>query len=162
MLGSATLHELEQAGYAVLITAFETIVDDVLQLAGLAVAIGEQQRFGIEWWGGHGRPTGNRTNAAAELARTADNPVEAGLVKWGRLWPGFTTIGWRLGAMRAFERPGGSRRCPRRSTMALGRTVRSRASRLTDRGPHRPAGCLPRRNPPTACASDQRHGGRRR
>jgi putative transposase len=40
-----------------------------------------------------------------DLLYTLTNPVEAGLVKWGRLWPGFTTAGWRFGETRTFKRP---------------------------------------------------------
>ncbi len=40
-----------------------------------------------------------------DLVYTLTNPVEAGLVKWSRLWPGFTTYGWRFGEERTFKRP---------------------------------------------------------
>ena len=40
-----------------------------------------------------------------DLAYTDINPVAAGLVKWGDLWPGFTTYGWRFGEGRTFRRP---------------------------------------------------------
>jgi putative transposase len=40
-----------------------------------------------------------------DLVYTLTNPVEAGLVKWGRLWPGFTTSNWRFGETRTFRRP---------------------------------------------------------
>ncbi|MFO7566552.1 MAG: hypothetical protein R6X02_28170, partial [Enhygromyxa sp.] len=40
-----------------------------------------------------------------DLVYTLTNPVESGLVKWGRLWPGFTTMGWRFGETRTFKRP---------------------------------------------------------
>jgi hypothetical protein len=40
-----------------------------------------------------------------DLAYTDCNPVDAGLVKWGHLWPGFTTYGWRFGETRVFTRP---------------------------------------------------------
>ncbi|HLT35421.1 MAG TPA: hypothetical protein VK034_04025 [Enhygromyxa sp.] len=40
-----------------------------------------------------------------DLVYTLTNPVEAGLVKWARLWPGFTTLGWRFGETRTFRRP---------------------------------------------------------
>jgi hypothetical protein len=40
-----------------------------------------------------------------DLAYTDCNPVQAGLVKWGHLWPGFTTYGWRFGETRVFKRP---------------------------------------------------------
>jgi putative transposase len=41
----------------------------------------------------------------ADLVYTLVNPVEAGLVKWARLWFGFTTMGWRFSETRTFERP---------------------------------------------------------
>lgn len=40
-----------------------------------------------------------------DLAYTDTNPVQAGLVKWGDLWPGFTSYGWRFGERRRFRRP---------------------------------------------------------
>ncbi|MBL4687390.1 MAG: hypothetical protein JKY37_22530 [Nannocystaceae bacterium] len=40
-----------------------------------------------------------------DLAYTDTNPVVAGLVKWGHLWPGFTTYGWKFGETRVFRRP---------------------------------------------------------
>ena len=40
-----------------------------------------------------------------DLAYTDTNPVTAGLVKWGHLWPGFTTYGWRFGEKRTFRFP---------------------------------------------------------
>ena len=40
-----------------------------------------------------------------DLVYTLTNPVKAGLVKWARLWPGFTTSGWRFGETRTFKRP---------------------------------------------------------
>ena len=40
-----------------------------------------------------------------DLAYTDCNPVKSGLVKWGHLWPGFTTYGWRFGETRTFIRP---------------------------------------------------------
>jgi putative transposase len=49
------------------------------------------------------RPTDD--DALGDLVYTLTNPVEAGLVKWSRLWPGFTTIGWRFGETRTFKRP---------------------------------------------------------
>lgn len=42
----------------------------------------------------------------ADLVYTLINPVSAGLVKWGHLWTGFTTYGWRFGETRTFKRPG--------------------------------------------------------
>jgi hypothetical protein len=40
-----------------------------------------------------------------DLAYTEANPVVAGLVKWARRWPGFTSHGWRFGETRTFKRP---------------------------------------------------------
>jgi putative transposase len=40
-----------------------------------------------------------------DLVYTDINPVEAGLVKWGHRWPGFTTYGWKFGETRTFKRP---------------------------------------------------------
>jgi len=39
------------------------------------------------------------------MAYTLANPVEAGLVKWGRRWPGFTTAGMHFGEEKTFRRP---------------------------------------------------------
>lgn len=39
------------------------------------------------------------------MAYTLANPVEAGLVKWGRRWPGFTTAGMHFGETRTYRRP---------------------------------------------------------
>jgi hypothetical protein len=33
------------------------------------------------------------------------NPLEAGLVKWVRQWPGFSTYGWKFGEVHRFRRP---------------------------------------------------------
>jgi hypothetical protein len=41
----------------------------------------------------------------ADLVYTLTNPVSAGLVKWSKLWLGFTTYGWRFGEARTFKRP---------------------------------------------------------
>jgi hypothetical protein len=49
------------------------------------------------------RPTDDE--AMGDLVYTLTNPVEAGLVKWARLWPGFTSAGWRFGETRSFKRP---------------------------------------------------------
>lgn len=43
--------------------------------------------------------------ALDDLVYTLTNPVDAGLVKWGHRWPGFTTYGWRFGEVRTFKRP---------------------------------------------------------
>ncbi|MBV1856899.1 MAG: hypothetical protein KUG77_00710 [Nannocystaceae bacterium] len=40
-----------------------------------------------------------------DLAYSDCNPTTAGLVKWGHLWPGFSTYGWRFGETRIFTRP---------------------------------------------------------
>jgi putative transposase len=40
-----------------------------------------------------------------DLVYTLTNPVKAGLVKWGRLWPSFHTVGWQFGETRTFKRP---------------------------------------------------------
>ncbi|MCA9698366.1 MAG: hypothetical protein KC431_12630 [Myxococcales bacterium] len=40
-----------------------------------------------------------------DLVYTLTNPVKAGLVKWSDQWPGFTTVGWKFGETRTFERP---------------------------------------------------------
>src|SRR5690606_31965511 len=40
-----------------------------------------------------------------DLVYTITNPVKSGLVKWSRLWTGFTTAGWRFGETRTFRRP---------------------------------------------------------
>lgn len=39
------------------------------------------------------------------MAYTLANPTEAGLVKWGRRWPGFTTAGHPFGTRFEFARP---------------------------------------------------------
>ncbi|PRQ02733.1 hypothetical protein [Enhygromyxa salina] len=44
-------------------------------------------------------------HSLVDLVYTLTNPVKDGLVKWARLWPGFTTIGWRFGETRTFKRP---------------------------------------------------------
>ena len=44
-------------------------------------------------------------HSLGDLVYTLTNPVKAGLVKWARLWPGFTTAGWRFGETRTFKRP---------------------------------------------------------
>lgn len=45
------------------------------------------------------------TESLGDLVYTLTNPVSAGLVKWARLWPGFTTVGWMFGETRTFTRP---------------------------------------------------------
>ncbi len=49
------------------------------------------------------RPTDDES--LLDLVYSLTNPVEAGLVKWSRQWPGFTTVGWRFGETRTFKRP---------------------------------------------------------
>jgi putative transposase len=49
------------------------------------------------------RPTDDE--AMGDLVYTLTNPVKAGLVKWSRQWPGFTTADWRFGETRTFKRP---------------------------------------------------------
>jgi len=44
-------------------------------------------------------------NTLKDLAYNDCNPTTTGLVKWGHLWPGFTTYGWRFGETRVFVRP---------------------------------------------------------
>jgi hypothetical protein len=51
------------------------------------------------------RPTDDES--LMDLVYTLTNPVDAGLLKWAHLWPGFTTIGWRFGETRTFKRPDG-------------------------------------------------------
>jgi putative transposase len=60
------------------------------------------------FWSGDGgcdtrRPTDDET--LNDLVYTITNPVKDGLVKWSRLWPGFTTEGWEFGETRTFKRP---------------------------------------------------------
>jgi len=49
------------------------------------------------------RPTDDET--LQDLVYTLTNPVKDGLVKWSRLWPRFSTHGWRFGETRTFTRP---------------------------------------------------------
>jgi hypothetical protein len=49
------------------------------------------------------RPTDDES--LMDMVYTLTNPVKDGLVKWSRMWPGFTTIGWRFGETRTFKRP---------------------------------------------------------
>ena len=60
------------------------------------------------FWSGDGpcdtlRPSDEDT--LGDLVYTLTNPVKAGLVKWARQWPGFTTADWRFGQTRRFRRP---------------------------------------------------------
>lgn len=60
------------------------------------------------WSGGGSCDTVTPTDEETlnDLAYTDTNPVAAGLVKWGHLWPGVTTYGWRFGETRYYRRPG--------------------------------------------------------
>ncbi|WP_146659766.1 hypothetical protein [Enhygromyxa salina] len=49
------------------------------------------------------RPTDDES--LMDLVYSLTNPVKAGLVKWSWQWPGFSTLGWRFGETRIFERP---------------------------------------------------------
>jgi len=64
-------------------------------------------RFDSLWSGGGSCDTETPTDEKTlrDLAYTDTNPVKDGLVKWGHLWPGFTTYGWRFGETRVFRRP---------------------------------------------------------
>ena len=71
---------------------------------GLNARLGRTDKF----WSGDPacdtqRPTDDQT--FEDLVYTITNPVEAGLVKWSSIWPGFTTAGWRFGETRTFRRP---------------------------------------------------------
>ncbi len=74
------------------------------------LARGFNARFGRfdAFWSGGGScdtvtPTDDKT--LTDLAYTDINAVSAGLVKWGKQWPGFTTYGWKFGETRTFVRP---------------------------------------------------------
>jgi hypothetical protein len=80
------------------------------QLLHSLIARGRNAKLGRDdsFWSGDQpcdtrRPTDDE--ALGDLVYTLANPVEAGLVRWARLWPGFTTIGWRFGETRTFKRP---------------------------------------------------------
>ena len=64
-------------------------------------------RFDSVWSGGGScdtvTPSDDKT--LEDMAYSDCNPQRAGLVKWGYLWPGFTTYGWRFGETRVFKRP---------------------------------------------------------
>jgi len=64
-------------------------------------------RFDSVWSGDGPCDTRQPTDEESlrDLVYTLTNPVEEGLVKWARQWPGFTTIGWRFGETRTFNRP---------------------------------------------------------
>jgi hypothetical protein len=68
-----------------------------------------RRRFDSVWSGDKPCDTRRPTDddeSLLDLVYTLTNPVEAGLVKWARQWPGFTTVGWRFGETRTFKRPG--------------------------------------------------------
>ena len=64
-------------------------------------------RFDSVWSGGGSCDTvaPSDDESLNDLAYTDCNPVRSGLVKWGNLWPGFSTYGWRFGETRTFTRP---------------------------------------------------------
>ena len=65
-------------------------------------------RFDSVWSGGGSCDTVTPSDDGTleDLAYTDCNAQCAGLVKWARLWPGFSTYGWRFGETRTFTRPG--------------------------------------------------------
>lgn len=80
------------------------------QLLHSMIARGRNARIGRydSFWSGDDacdtrRPTDDES--LGDLVYTLTNPVKAGLVKWSRLWPGFTTTGWKFGETRTFSRP---------------------------------------------------------
>jgi putative transposase len=80
------------------------------QLLHSLIARGRNARLGRHdafWSGDDACDTRRSTDdeSLGDLVYTLTNPVKAGLVKRGRLWPGFTTIGWRFGETRTFKRP---------------------------------------------------------
>jgi putative transposase len=64
-------------------------------------------RYDSFWSGDDACDTQRSTDdeSLKDLVYTLTNPVKAGLVKWSRLWSGFTTSGWRFGETRTFRRP---------------------------------------------------------
>ncbi len=64
-------------------------------------------RFDSVWSGGGSCDTVTPSDdeTLEDMAYSDCNPQRAGLVKWGHLWPGFTTYGWRFGETRRFKRP---------------------------------------------------------
>ena len=64
-------------------------------------------RFDSVWSGGGScdTVTPSDDDTLEDLAYSDCNPTCAGLVKWGHLWPGFSTYGWRFGETRTFKRP---------------------------------------------------------
>jgi hypothetical protein len=80
------------------------------QLLHSMIARGRNAQLGRNdsfWSGDAACDTRRPTDDASlqDLVYTLTNPVKDGLVKWGRLWPSFTTIGWRFGETRTFKRP---------------------------------------------------------
>ena len=80
------------------------------QLLHSLIARGRNARLGRDdsvWSGAKPCDTRRPTDdeSLLDLVYTLTNPVEAGLVKWARAWPGFTTIGWCFGATRTYKRP---------------------------------------------------------
>jgi hypothetical protein len=73
---------------------------------GRNAQLGRQDSF---WSGDEACDTWQPTDddSLGDLVYTLTNPVKDGLVKWARLWPGFTTLGWRFGETRIFKRPDG-------------------------------------------------------
>lgn len=64
-------------------------------------------RFDTFWEAGGSCDTCQPTDdeSVEDLAYTEANPVEAGLVRWARRWPGFTSHGWKFGETRTYKRP---------------------------------------------------------
>ena len=80
------------------------------QLLHSMIARGRNARLGRHdsfWSGDNACDTRRSTDdeSLGDLVYTLTNPVKDGLVKWGRLWPGFTTAGWKFGETRTFKRP---------------------------------------------------------
>jgi hypothetical protein len=80
------------------------------QLLHSLIARGRNAQLGRHdtFWSGDEACDTRRSNddeSLGDLVYTLSNPVEAGLVKWARMWPGFTTIGWHFGETRTFKRP---------------------------------------------------------
>ena len=66
-----------------------------------------RRRFGSVWDREAACDTHRPTDDESfmDLVYTLANPVTAGLVRHARIWPGFTTAGWRFGEARRFRRP---------------------------------------------------------
>ncbi|NVB39596.1 hypothetical protein G6O69_17270 [Pseudenhygromyxa sp. WMMC2535] len=85
------------------LAAFKQLFNSLLA-RGLNVMRRRFDRF----WSGDGACDTRRSSdddTLADLVYTLTNPVKAGLVKWARQWPGFSTSGWRFGETRSFRRP---------------------------------------------------------